>query len=158
MNDGSDTQNRAIFCLWDGLLIVFSSRVPATYSVSVSLDTVLVLAPSCSCAPAWGTEALHALEPAQIIRAEGRNIVVRDRGKLEQVAGDSYGLREPEHERLIGSLSQAELHMEPELLMGHTTAAAVRRVPLHNLSWSIIIPHLSKPIEKRHVNTFVCSL
>ena len=30
-----------------------------------------------------GTEARHALEPAQIIRAEGRNIVVLDRGKLE---------------------------------------------------------------------------
>ena len=105
-----------------------------------------------------GTEALHTLEPAQIIRAEGRNIVVLDRRKLEQVAGDSYGLREAEHERLIGSLSQAELHMEPELLMGHTTAAAVRRVPLHNLPWSIIIPHLSKTIEKWHINTFVCSL
>jgi len=35
------------------------------------------------------TEALHALEPAQIIQAEGRNIVVLDRSKLEQVAGDS---------------------------------------------------------------------
>jgi hypothetical protein len=35
------------------------------------------------------TEAVHALESAQIIRAEGRNIVVLDHGKLEQVAGDS---------------------------------------------------------------------
>jgi hypothetical protein len=77
------------------------------------------------------TEVLHAPEAAQIIRAERRNIVVPDRGKLEQVAGDSYGIPEVEHERLIGSLSQAQLHMEPELLMGCT--AAVRRAPLHSL-------------------------
>ncbi|GEO16627.1 hypothetical protein MAE02_43230 [Microvirga aerophila] len=54
-----------------------------------------------------------------------------DRGKLEEVEGDSDGLPEAEYERLVGSLSHAQLHMEPELLMGHTTAA-VRRVPLHN--------------------------
>jgi hypothetical protein len=58
-----------------------------------------------------GTEGLHALEAAQIIRAERRNIVVPDRGKLEEVARDSYGVPEAEYERLVGSLSQAELHM-----------------------------------------------
>jgi Crp-like helix-turn-helix domain len=83
--------------------------------------------------PPGVTEALHALEATQIIPAERCNIVVPDRGKLEAVAGDSDGLPEAEYERLVGSLSQAELHMEPELLMGHTTAAAVRRAPLHNL-------------------------
>jgi hypothetical protein len=56
---------------------------------------------------------------------------VPDRDKLEVVAGDSDGLPEAEYERLIGSLCQAELHMEPELLMGHITAA-VRRAPLQN--------------------------
>jgi len=58
---------------------------------------------------------------------------VRDRGKLEQVAGDSYGLREAEHERLIGSLSQAELHMEPEPVPGHITDPAAPGALLHDL-------------------------
>jgi hypothetical protein len=105
------------------------------------------------------TEALHMLEAAQIIRAEGRNIVVLDRGKLEAVAGDSYGLPEAEYERLVGSSSQAELHMEPELLMGHTTtAAAVRRTPLHNL---LLVHYCSSSQQlhrKRHINTSFCSL
>jgi hypothetical protein len=91
-----------------------------------------------------GTEALHALEPAQIIRAEGRNIVVRDRGKLEQVAGASYGVREAESARLIGSLSQAELHMEPEPVPGHITdprsaSCAVARSTLGALLLLIVV-------------------
>jgi hypothetical protein len=48
------------------------------------------------------TEALHALEATQIIRAERCNIVELDRGKLEEVAGDSDGLPEAEYERLVG--------------------------------------------------------
>jgi len=48
------------------------------------------------------TEALQLLEKVQAIRAERRNIVVLDRRKLEETAGDSYGVPEAEYERLIG--------------------------------------------------------
>lgn len=50
------------------------------------------------------TEALQMLEREQAIRAERRNIVVLDRRKLEETAGDSYGVPEAEYERLIGPL------------------------------------------------------
>ena len=50
------------------------------------------------------TEALQMLETEQAIRAERRNIVVLDRRKLEETAGDSYGVPEAEYERLIGPL------------------------------------------------------
>jgi CRP-like cAMP-binding protein len=50
------------------------------------------------------TEALQTLEREQAIRAERRNIVVLDRRKLEETAGDSYGVPEAEYERLIGPL------------------------------------------------------
>jgi CRP-like cAMP-binding protein len=48
------------------------------------------------------TEALKILEAEQAIRAERRNIVVLDRRKLEETAGDGYGVPEAEYERLIG--------------------------------------------------------
>lgn len=48
------------------------------------------------------TEALQELETAEIIRTERRNIVVLDRRKLEETAGDAYGVPEAEYERLIG--------------------------------------------------------
>jgi CRP-like cAMP-binding protein len=50
------------------------------------------------------TEALQMLEMEQTIRAERRNIVVLDRRKLEEMAGDGYGVPEAEYERLIGPL------------------------------------------------------
>ncbi len=50
------------------------------------------------------TEALQMLEKEQAIRAEWRNIVVLDRRKLEERAGDGYGVPEAEYERLIGPL------------------------------------------------------
>jgi CRP-like cAMP-binding protein len=50
------------------------------------------------------TEALQMLETEQAIRAERRNIVVLDRRRLEETAGDGYGGPEAEYERLIGSL------------------------------------------------------
>jgi CRP-like cAMP-binding protein len=50
------------------------------------------------------TEALNILERQGIIRAERGNIVVLKRKKLEQVAGDSYGVPEAEYRRLIGPL------------------------------------------------------
>jgi CRP-like cAMP-binding protein len=48
------------------------------------------------------TEALNILERQGIIRAKRGNIVVLKRKKLEQVAGDSYGIPEAEYRRLIG--------------------------------------------------------
>jgi CRP-like cAMP-binding protein len=50
------------------------------------------------------TEALQMLETEQAIRTERCNIVVLDRRKLEETAGDGYGGPEAEYERLIGPL------------------------------------------------------
>lgn len=48
------------------------------------------------------TVALHALEEARMIRARRGAITVLDRGKLQEAAGESYGVAEAEYERLIG--------------------------------------------------------
>ena len=48
------------------------------------------------------TEALQALEEQQAIRSTRRLIHVRDRAKLEAIAGDCYGTPEAEYRRLIG--------------------------------------------------------
>jgi CRP-like cAMP-binding protein len=50
------------------------------------------------------TEAIHILEGQRIIRAERGNILVLDRARLEETAGDSYGTPEAEYRRLIGPL------------------------------------------------------
>jgi CRP-like cAMP-binding protein len=50
------------------------------------------------------TEAMHILEGQHIIRAVRGNILVLDRAKLEEAAGDSYGTPEVEYRRLIGPL------------------------------------------------------
>jgi len=47
------------------------------------------------------TEALHILEGAHVIRAERGLVTVLDRAKLEQVAGESYGVAEAEYVRLM---------------------------------------------------------
>lgn len=49
------------------------------------------------------TNAIHVLEGLGCIRANRGCITVRDRGRLEQIAGDSYGAPEAEYRRLIGS-------------------------------------------------------
>jgi CRP-like cAMP-binding protein len=49
------------------------------------------------------TEALNILEEREIIQANRGNVVVLDRLRLEETAGDSYGVPEAEYERLIGS-------------------------------------------------------
>jgi CRP-like cAMP-binding protein len=49
------------------------------------------------------TEALNILEDREIVRTERGNIVVVDRARLEETAGDSYGVPEAEYRRLIGS-------------------------------------------------------
>jgi CRP-like cAMP-binding protein len=48
------------------------------------------------------TTATHVLEGAGMIRAERGCIIVLDRGKLEELADDAYGMAEAEYERLIG--------------------------------------------------------
>jgi CRP-like cAMP-binding protein len=47
------------------------------------------------------TTAIHVLEGARMIRAERGVITVTDRGKLEDLASDAYGLAEAEYERLF---------------------------------------------------------
>ncbi|KQO74957.1 Crp/Fnr family transcriptional regulator [Rhizobium sp. Leaf262] len=48
------------------------------------------------------TDALHKLEGNLAIKAERAMITIRDRAVLEATAGDSYGIPEAEHRRLIG--------------------------------------------------------
>jgi CRP-like cAMP-binding protein len=48
------------------------------------------------------TIAIHLLEGARMIKARRGLITVLDRGKLEEAAGDAYGIAETEYERLIG--------------------------------------------------------
>ncbi len=50
------------------------------------------------------TEAINILERQGIIQAKRGNIVVLDRARLEEAAGDSYGVPEAEYRRLIGPL------------------------------------------------------
>ncbi|MGO4524943.1 Crp/Fnr family transcriptional regulator [Microvirga sp. 2MCAF35] len=47
------------------------------------------------------TEAIHLLEGTGMIRARRANITILDRERLEETAGDSYGVPEAEYERLI---------------------------------------------------------
>ncbi|WP_271300169.1 Crp/Fnr family transcriptional regulator [Sphingomonas sp. CV7422] len=48
------------------------------------------------------TEALHRLEEDQAIRAFRGRVVVRDRARLIELAGDTYGHAEQEYRRLLG--------------------------------------------------------
>lgn len=50
------------------------------------------------------TDAIHLLEGVNIIRATRGNIHILDRERLEETAGDSYGVPEAEYRRLIGPL------------------------------------------------------
>lgn len=47
------------------------------------------------------TDALHKLEGSLAIKAERGLITVRDRAKLEAIAGEAYGIPEQEYRRLI---------------------------------------------------------
>ena len=49
------------------------------------------------------TEALHALEGVQIVKAGRGHILLRDRFRLEEIAGGCYGVPEAEYAKLIGS-------------------------------------------------------
>ena len=54
------------------------------------------------------TVALHVLEGTGMIRAERGKVTILDRAKLEDLAGDSYGMAEAEHRRLIGPFGKSQ--------------------------------------------------
>jgi CRP-like cAMP-binding protein len=47
------------------------------------------------------TITLHILEGAGMIRSQRGRVIIRDRDKLEDIAGDGYGIPEAEYRRLI---------------------------------------------------------
>jgi CRP-like cAMP-binding protein len=49
------------------------------------------------------TDAIHLLEGTGIIKARRAHITILDRERLDETAGDSYGVPEAEYERLIPS-------------------------------------------------------
>jgi len=52
------------------------------------------------------TVTLHILEGAGMIRSKRGRVIIRDREKLEELAGDSYGVPEAEYRHLIGPLGR----------------------------------------------------
>lgn len=52
------------------------------------------------------TVSLHILEGAGMIRSKRGRVAICDRGKLEELAGYSYGVPEAEYRRLIGPLGR----------------------------------------------------
>ena len=53
------------------------------------------------------TLALHVLEGTGTIRSGRGRVTIRDRKRLEELAGDGYGLAEAEYRRLIGPLGRS---------------------------------------------------
>lgn len=53
------------------------------------------------------TVGLHILEGAGIIRAKRARVTVLDREKLEEIAGEAYGVPEAEYRRLLGPLGKS---------------------------------------------------
>lgn len=47
------------------------------------------------------TVTLHILEGAGMIRSKRGRVIILDRGKLEELADDSYGLPEAEYRKII---------------------------------------------------------
>ena len=52
------------------------------------------------------TVTLHMLEGNGMIRSQRGRVIIRDRQRLEELAGDSYGLPEAEYRRLIGPIGR----------------------------------------------------
>jgi CRP-like cAMP-binding protein len=52
------------------------------------------------------TITLHILEGAGMIRSERGRVIIRDRDKLEELAGDGYGMSEAEYRHLIGPIGR----------------------------------------------------
>lgn len=55
------------------------------------------------------TITLHTLEGAGMIRAERGRVFIRDRAKLEEVAGDAYGMPEAEYRRRIAPFGRTSV-------------------------------------------------
>ena len=55
------------------------------------------------------TVTLHILEGAGMIRSKRGRVIILDRTKLEDMAGDSYGVPEAEYRRLVGPLGRASV-------------------------------------------------
>ncbi|MBE7186158.1 MAG: Crp/Fnr family transcriptional regulator [Methylobacterium mesophilicum] len=55
------------------------------------------------------TVALHILEGTGMIRSTRKRVIILDRDKLEELAGESYGLAEAEYRRLISPFGRREL-------------------------------------------------
>ncbi|WP_375403179.1 Crp/Fnr family transcriptional regulator [uncultured Sphingomonas sp.] len=52
------------------------------------------------------TVTLHVLEGAGMIRSKRGRVIILDRDKLQELAGDAYGVPEAEYRRLIGPLGR----------------------------------------------------
>lgn len=59
------------------------------------------------------TMSLHVLEAAGMIRAERGRVVILDRHKLEELAGESYGRPEAEYRRLIAPFGKEGPRVAP---------------------------------------------
>jgi len=53
------------------------------------------------------TVCLHILEGAGLIRSKRARVVILDRERLEDLAGDAYGAPEAEYRRLIGPFGRS---------------------------------------------------
>ena len=53
------------------------------------------------------TVALHILEGSGMIRSKRGRVIIRDREKLEELAGDSYGPAEAEYRRLVAPFGRS---------------------------------------------------
>jgi CRP-like cAMP-binding protein len=53
------------------------------------------------------TVSLHILEGAGMIHSRRGRVIIRDRDKLEELAGDSYGVPEAEYRHLVGPLGRS---------------------------------------------------
>lgn len=53
------------------------------------------------------TITLHFLEGAGMIRSKRGRVIIQDRAKLEDIAGDAYGRPEAEYRRLIGPIGRS---------------------------------------------------
>jgi CRP-like cAMP-binding protein len=61
------------------------------------------------------TDALHLLEGESVIRCRRGRVTIRDRERLQQIAGEAYGFAEAEYCRLIGSFGKNGRAPQPQV-------------------------------------------
>jgi CRP-like cAMP-binding protein len=66
------------------------------------------------------TVTLHILEGAGMIRSKRGKVIILDRDKLEELAGDGYGQPEAEYRRLIGPLGRPSVMVPFESKNAHS--------------------------------------